>query len=212
MMDPEAMSKYIWAILDHYPSTVENTKHDKCPSGEKSWYSYQRDIATKQSLQKPVKWPFTDAILAVINSLFKRLASVELLEGCKNCRTQNPVEALNHVIWSLAPKEQYVSPLEMSLAISLGVCLFNNGMQYTYSNLIEMAGIDTTYIMLQKWAKINTYRVYEGNYGASKDRRKQRKMRKRELVKKQDAIHHLESVQYQSQAFLFFIYFIYPRN
>ena len=55
-MDPEVqMSKYIWAILDHYSNTVENPKHDKYPPGEKSWCSYQRDIATKQSLHKPVK-------------------------------------------------------------------------------------------------------------------------------------------------------------
>ena len=109
---------------------------------------------------------------------------------------------LNYVIWSLAPKEEYVFPLGTSLAISLnGVCLFNYGMQYTYSNLIEMAGIDTTYTMLQKWAKINMYRVYNGNYAASKDRKEQRNMRKRVQIKKQDAFQHLEGVQYQSQSF-----------
>ena len=161
-MDPEAMSKYTCAILDHYSSVVKNPKHEKCPLGVKSCCSYQRNIATKQPLHKPVKWPFTDAVLAVINPVFQRLASVEFLKGCKSCRTQNPNKALNHVIWSLAPKEQYVSPLETPLAITLGVFLFNNGMQYTYSNLIEMAGIDTTYTMLQKWAKFDTYRVYKG--------------------------------------------------
>ena len=39
-MDPEAMSKYAWAILDHYSSTVEDREHDNCPPGEKSWCSY----------------------------------------------------------------------------------------------------------------------------------------------------------------------------
>ena len=122
-----------------------------------TWCSYQQDIATKQSLHKPVKWPFTDAILSVINTVFQWLVRVEFLGGCKSCCTQNPNEALNHVIWSLAPKEQYVSQLETSLPFSLGECLFNNGMQCTYSNLIEMAGIDIAYTMLQKGAKIDTY-------------------------------------------------------
>ena len=117
---------------------------------EKSWCSYQQDIAIKKSLNKPVKWLFTDAILAVINPVFLRQVSFEFLEGCKSCWTQNPNEALNHVTWSLVPKEQYLSPLETSLTSSLVVCLFNNGVQYTYSNLIEMAGIDTTYTVLQK--------------------------------------------------------------
>ena len=107
-------------------------------------------------------------------------AGDEFLEGYKSCRTQNPNMTLNYVIWSLATKEQYVSPLGTSLAISLsGVCLFNNGMQYANSNLIEMAGIHTTYTMLQKRAKINMYRVYNQNYAASKDGKEQRKMRKR---------------------------------
>ena len=43
-MDPEAMSKYTWAILDHYPSTVENTKHDNL-----SKKLMQLSTATKQS-------------------------------------------------------------------------------------------------------------------------------------------------------------------
>ena len=38
----------------------------------------------------------------------------EFLEGYKSFRTQNRNMTLNYVIWSLIPKEQYVSPLEMS--------------------------------------------------------------------------------------------------
>ena len=74
-------------------------------------------------------------------------------------------------------------------------------MEYAYLNLIEMAGIYTTYTMLQKWAKIYTHRVYKGNYAAIQDWKEQKKMRKWSLVKKQDAFQHLEGVQYQSQAF-----------
>ena len=49
------MSKYTWAILDYYCCTVENLKHDNWPPAEKTWCSYQQDIATKQSLHRPVK-------------------------------------------------------------------------------------------------------------------------------------------------------------
>ena len=71
----------------------------------------------------------------------------------------------------------------------------------TYSNLIDLAGIDTTYTMLQNWIKIDTYGVYKGNYNASKDRKEQRKMREPTLTKKQDTSQHLKSVKYQSHAF-----------
>ena len=33
---------------------------------------------------------------------------------------------------------------------------------------MEMAGIDTTYTILQKWAKIDTYRVYKVKIGKTK--------------------------------------------
>ena len=74
-------------------------------------------------------------------------------------------------------------------------------MQYTYSNLIEMVGVDTTYTMLQKWDKINIYiSSIQGNYAASTDRKERRNMRKWALVKKQDAFQHLEADHYQLQA------------
>ena len=97
-------------------------KHDNCSPGEKSWYSYQQDIATKQS------FPLTDVILAVIDPVFQPLATVEIFDGWKSCRTQNPNKALNQVIQGFATKEQYISPLEASLTIGLGVFVFNNAM------------------------------------------------------------------------------------
>ena len=82
-MNPEAMFKYTWAILNHYSCIVENPKLDNCPPGEKSWCSYQRDIASKQSLNKPVKCSLTNVIPAVINPVFQRLVSVEFLKVAK---------------------------------------------------------------------------------------------------------------------------------
>lgn len=199
--DPESMSRCTWAILNHYSSTWDNPKHDKCPKGENSWCAFQRDLAAGTSTYKPVKWPFTDAVIEAITPIFERLASVSFLEGSKHCHTQNPNESLNGLIWSLAPKEQYVSPLETSLAVSLGVCLFNSGMQWTYMNLFDKAGIEVTYPMLKKWATIDEYRVYKGNYSAREDRKQKRRMRKRAFVKKQSAFQHEEGAQYQSEAF-----------
>ena len=55
--------------------------------------------------------------------------------------------------------------------------------------------------MLQKWSQIDSYRVLKGNYATREDRKLQRKMRKRSVVKKQGAFQRVEEVQYQSQAF-----------
>lgn len=67
----------------------------------------KQDIATKQLLPEPVEWPFTDAVLAAINPVFQQLVSTGFLECC----TQNPNEALNHVIRSLTLKEKVCFPI-----------------------------------------------------------------------------------------------------
>lgn len=120
------MSKGTWAILKHYSSTVAEPKHDDCPTGEANGCSYQRDITTEKNTH-----PFTDAMVETMTSLFSKFGSECFLESVKGCYTYNPNEALNHVIWSLAPKEQFTSPQETSLAIDLAVCIFNSGTAYT---------------------------------------------------------------------------------
>ena len=66
-------------------------------------------------------------IVEVVKPVFDRLGDADFLAGCEKCLTQNPNESLHHVIWGLAPKEQYTSPRETSLAVGLGCLLFNSG-------------------------------------------------------------------------------------
>jgi hypothetical protein len=71
--------------------------------------------------------------LSIIKPVFDRLGDANFLAGCEKCVTQNPNESLHHVIWGLAPKEQYAFPGETILAVSLGCLLFSSGMEVTYS-------------------------------------------------------------------------------
>ena len=64
------------------------------------------------------------------------------------CVTQNANESLHHVIWGLCPRKQYTSSQECSLALSLDVLLFNNGMKAVYSKLVPNLGINVTLGML----------------------------------------------------------------
>lgn len=43
--DPKKMKTAIFATIDHCRSTDTETRHEKCPTGDKSWCFYQRDIA-----------------------------------------------------------------------------------------------------------------------------------------------------------------------
>ena len=58
--------------------------------------------------------------------------------------TQNANESLHHLIWSLAPKEQFNSNAEVSLAIKLAVMRFNRGLSVTFHRLFQNLGIDLT--------------------------------------------------------------------
>ena len=133
----KSMSKEIWAILHHYSSTIENPMHSNCPTDSLSWCSYQRDIANGANSYKPAKYPITDSIAKVVTPIFKRLADEAFLEGCKNVSNQNANESFNNVLWSFFSKEQFNSPLTTSLAISLAISVYNSGLQYTLTNLLE---------------------------------------------------------------------------
>ena len=73
--------------------------------------------------------------------MFDRLGDEHFLAGCEKCVTQNPNESLHHVIWGLAPKEQYTSSRETSLAVGLGCLLFNSGLEVTYTQLLPKIGL-----------------------------------------------------------------------
>ena len=66
---PEAMSKEVWAILDHYLSP---SRHKYCPSGPKSWCLFNCD-------------PLRPANRELMIPLFTRLGSVPFLQACSNC-------------------------------------------------------------------------------------------------------------------------------
>ena len=54
--DPKAMSKAVKASLKHYSSTKEYPQHDDCPSGPKSWCSYQRDLANGTTEHRAIQF------------------------------------------------------------------------------------------------------------------------------------------------------------
>ena len=116
----KAMAKATKAIMYHYASSKENPQHTFCPVGKDLWCSYQSDLAYNTKLHQPIKNPLTPAIVEVIKPVFDRLGDKNFLSGCERYATQNPNESLHHAIWVLAPKQQYTSPRETSLAVSFG--------------------------------------------------------------------------------------------
>jgi len=195
------MAKATKAILKHYSSTIEEPKHEDCPVGPSSWCSYQRDLANGTSLHKPIKDPFPEAVVEVMQPLFDRLGDESFLVGCENCYTQNQNESLHHVIWGMASKDVYSSAQEISIAVSLGVLQFNQGFNSTHTELLSMLGITVTPEMVVAWRKIDSERLYQADYRNSPKVKLRRKKKRKQKLKKQDAFLHQEGVMYKSQAF-----------
>ena len=100
---------------------------------------------------------------------------MNFLESVKHCSTQNPCESLNHVIWGLAPKEQHVSPMETSLAVNIGVCIFNSGTEYTLKQLLDRSNLDWSTGVRNEWSKVDNKRISLGNYSVTEERKLARK-------------------------------------
>ena len=159
------MSRATWAILQHYSSTADNPKHNDCPDGTGSWCSYKRDEVSGLKTHVPTKDPLTDAMVEAMTPLFHRLTDQNFLEGCKDCYTQNSNESLNHVIWSLAPKEQFVSEHETTLAIILGVCIFNDGLTTSLKDIFYRCDLDCLEDSVNRWKSLDNERIQTGNLG-----------------------------------------------
>ena len=180
--------------------TNQNTTNAK--KGENSWCPCQRDISAGQRKYRPAKWPLTKAIIDVVHPLFIRLTNEGFLDRCKQGSTQNSNKSFNTLVWSLCPKEQYNSPLETSLSISLAVWIYNSGMEYTTWSLLRRANMKMDKNSQRQWQLTNSRRKIicrerqkSGRYQIKK------KITKTFQNKKQDTFQHEVGKLYQSGAF-----------
>ena len=160
------MSRATHAILKHYSSTPEKPRHKDCPSGRNLWCSYNRDVATGEKTHVPIKNPLPECVVQLMQPTFDRLGSEEFLVGCEKCLDQNKNECLHHVVWGMAPKEQYTSQQEASLAVALGVLVFNNGLADTVSKLLTAMDPPVNSGMLKELEMIDKKRMRESDYKA----------------------------------------------
>ncbi|GFX95027.1 uncharacterized protein TNCV_3046591 [Trichonephila clavipes] len=69
-----------------------------------------------------MKTKLSEHVLEKIFPVYQRLANDELLERCREGKTQNANESIHSVIWKNFPKETFVSKkrLEMSVISAIG--------------------------------------------------------------------------------------------
>ena len=98
MGDLQGMRKAVGAVLYHCSDIKdEETRHQFCPTGEKSWCKWQSDKFTgKRQYKQRINLP--SVIKNELFPIFQDLSSESLLSRCLHGLTQNANEALNHII------------------------------------------------------------------------------------------------------------------
>lgn len=120
------MHEAIWATFDHYSSTDANPHHERCPTGEESWCSYQRAQARNEAFQHDYK-PLPSNVLDAIRPIYNDLSKETLLERCVGGFNQNNNESFNQLIWKISPKIVSSGAIVVNLAAYIAVGLFNEG-------------------------------------------------------------------------------------
>ncbi|XP_025158394.1 uncharacterized protein LOC112589426 [Harpegnathos saltator] len=100
----EKMRNEIWATLYLKLSTNEKPQHDKCPSGESSWCSWQKAKATNTLNTYSHKQALPQTVFNAMKPIYEELNSDDLLTRCLGGFTQNSNESFNATVWSIAPK------------------------------------------------------------------------------------------------------------
>ncbi|GFX85489.1 uncharacterized protein TNCV_3716611 [Trichonephila clavipes] len=100
------MKGAIFASLFHCPSTDGTPKHSKCPTGVKSWCSYQRALAKNENpmFHSFMKTKLSEQVLQKVLLVYQRLVNNELFERCVAAKTQNANESIHSVIWKTCPR------------------------------------------------------------------------------------------------------------
>ena len=96
--------------------------------------------------------------MRVVLPVFDRLGDLKFLVGCEGVETQNNNESLHHVCWGMAPKEQFTFQAEAKLEVTLGVLIFNEGIEKTMKELKQEAGLPNEPPMAEAWEKIDSRR------------------------------------------------------
>nr|XP_036230996.1 uncharacterized protein LOC118683174 [Bactrocera oleae] len=135
----EGMKNAIWATFYHLQSTGDNLQHHKCMSGENSWCSYQKALATTGVENfKHDYTPLPQDVIQAIKPIYEDLSKDKLLERCLGGFTQNANKSLNQLIWRIAPKKLSGSKQIVEFTAYVAACTFNEGASAFLTFLSDM--------------------------------------------------------------------------
>ncbi|XP_065645296.1 uncharacterized protein LOC136075787 [Hydra vulgaris] len=115
------------SILLHFTDFEDPSyRHQFCPRTPDTLCNWHLDQINKTNKYKPTaSMPMW--IHHIILPIFKELQSDQLLNKCLHGETQNANESLNSIIWTMIPKNVFVSRQTLEMGVSSAVLQFNEG-------------------------------------------------------------------------------------
>ena len=138
----KSMQNAIWAILYHSILGKQESmklQHRFCPIGSGSWCQYKRNVADGTDKYNQAKC--LPAVFRVeLKPLFTRLSSVELLQRCLKCLTQNQNENINSILWSKCSKRVFCGRQKLLAGTAQTVMCWNSGAASS-GNILKAMGL-----------------------------------------------------------------------
>lgn len=156
--DVPGMERAIMATYYHVTSTDQDPHHNLCPSGTDSWCPHNQALAKGEPLP-PHKHKLPPHVRVALLPIYKRLSNKELLERCAQGKTQNAVESMNSLIWSLQSKSQFASLRSVESAVADAVCRFNGGCKSALQEITAQLGFNPGDCSLRRAAEKDAKRV-----------------------------------------------------
>ena len=173
------MKKAIYAILFHF---TNDYRHQFCPRTTtktwcKYWNSSKKNITSSMSIPPWIK--------TLILPIIQDLQADELLKKCLHGETQNGNEALNSLIWSRVPKNNFVGKNVLEMGVHSAVIHYNDGANGVL-NVLKYYGLIGS-VACKKSILANIARVKRMNLKSNNEGKSRRKSLRSNKMVSRDA-------------------------
>ena len=126
----EEIVQAIWAIYYHMVAgPLDETldeQHRYCPNTSDTWCKYHKDVLDGTNYYQKGKC-LPHVFRDELKSIFEKLSSNDLLDGCQRGLTQNQNESINSIVWSRCPKQLFCGKHRFTISVCDAVTQFNDG-------------------------------------------------------------------------------------
>lgn len=147
----------------------EKKRHQYCPDGESSWFSYKKDKAAGTNTPFVNKSHHLDPVfLEFLTPLFDSLSEKKLLKRCPQGLSQNANESVNSLVWNRCPKHRNRGVKSVETAAASAITQFNIGAAGRHGVMVIRVR-DPCCFLYKSWSRRkNKKRVKQANIRAQK--------------------------------------------